>query len=77
MAVILLWIGAQIAIYALNHIDHPSDGGQEKKVTWKSNVQGMSVFLFFGLLWTLKFIDDKTKFIAMASAATYYFDSNR
>jgi len=37
----------------------------------------MSIFLFFGLLWTMKFIDDKVKFIAMSSAASYYFDSSR
>lgn len=74
----MLWIGAQICIYAMNHFSHPEEeGGQKKLVIWRSSVQYMSIFLFFGLLWTLKFIDDKTKFIAMASAASYYFDSNR
>ena len=34
----------------------------------------MSVFMFFGLIWTLKFIDDEIKFICMSSAASYYFD---
>jgi hypothetical protein len=77
MFILMLWIGAQICIYAMNHFEHPQDaGGQGKKVVWTSSVKSMSVFLFFGLLWTLKFIDDKTKFIAMASAATYYFDSD-
>lgn len=33
-------------------------------------------FMCFGLLWLLKFIDDKVKFITMVSAATYYFSSN-
>jgi hypothetical protein len=36
----------------------------------------MMAFMTFGILWILKFIDDKMKFITMVSAATYYFDSN-
>jgi len=43
---------------------------------WKSDVQWMMFFMCFGLLWILKFIDDKVKFITMVSAATYYFSSN-
>jgi len=33
-------------------------------------------FMFFGMLWVFQFISDKTKYITMVSAATYYFDSN-
>jgi len=62
----------------MNTLEHPDDinGGQVKKIKWSGSVTFMSVFLFLGLLWILKFIDDKVKFICMTSAATYYFDSN-
>jgi hypothetical protein len=39
-------------------------------------IWAMFAFLLFGFLWVTKFIDDKTKYITMVSAATYYFDSS-
>lgn len=36
----------------------------------------MFAFLLFGMLWVFQFIGDKTKYITMVSAATYYFDSS-
>jgi hypothetical protein len=36
----------------------------------------MFAFMLFGMLWVFQFIGDKTKYITMVSAATYYFDSN-
>jgi len=77
MFVLMFWMGAQLCVYSLNDFKHPDvAGSQSKEIVWKGSVKFMSVFLFFALMWTLKFIDDKTKFIAMTSAATYYFDSN-
>lgn len=36
----------------------------------------MYVFMFFGLIWLLLWISDKTGFIAMVSASSYYFSSS-
>ena len=37
----------------------------------------MEFFMFFGLIWLVFFIQDKTGFITMVSAASYYFTSNK
>jgi hypothetical protein len=39
-------------------------------------VWGLFAFLAFGLLWIVNFINDKTKYITMVAASTYYFDSS-
>jgi hypothetical protein len=36
----------------------------------------MIAFLAFGMLWFTQFVSDKTKFITMVSASTYYFSSS-
>jgi choline transporter-like protein 2/4/5 len=36
----------------------------------------MGLFMLFGILWILAFIDYTSRFIVMASAVTYYFNSN-
>jgi hypothetical protein len=35
----------------------------------------MFIFMLFGILWTLRFVNDGHKYVTMVSASTYYFDS--
>ena len=76
MLFVLLWVAGQICVMSLNDFKKGDGSPQDKDMIWKSDVKGMMFFMCFGLLWLLKFIDDKVKFITMVSAATYYFSSN-
>jgi hypothetical protein len=75
MLFVLLWAAGQVCVMSMNTFVK-GKGPQDKDMTWDSNVKWMMFFMCFGLLWLLKFIDDKVKFITMVSAATYYFSSN-
>lgn len=36
----------------------------------------MALYMFFGILWILAFVDYCSRFIVIVSASTYYFNSN-
>lgn len=36
----------------------------------------MALFMFFGILWILAFVDYCSKFVVIVSASTYYFNSD-
>ena len=83
MIVVVLWIFANISVASIGTITadtsssipfakdfHHTDAESKK-------VAGLALFLFFGLLWVYNLFKAKTSFIVMASASTYYFNSNK
>jgi hypothetical protein len=36
----------------------------------------MALYMFFGILWILAFVDYCSKFVVIVSASTYYFNSD-
>jgi len=74
-----IWVGAMACVASLNKIEagHTDIVPQDKDIIWTSKTKYMGLFMLFGILWILAFIDYTSKFIVMAAAATYYFDSNK
>ena len=77
LIIIILWFAGFGCTLALNDISADVNSVQGKNIEWKSSVQGMCAFMVFGLVWLIFWIQDKTGFICMVSACTYYFDSNK
>jgi choline transporter-like protein 2/4/5 len=75
---LIIWIGAMATVASLNEIKpgNYAEIPQDKDIIWTSKTRYMGLFMLFGILWILAFIDYTSKFIVMAAAATYYFDSN-
>lgn len=48
-----------------------------KEVEITGKVLACMIFMTVGLIWGILWINDKTKFICMTSAATYYFSSGK
>jgi len=77
MIFFIFWLGALACVVSLSEFVKPeTDGDQMKIIKPDGKVYGMMGFMFFGLLWVFQFISDKTKYITMVSASTYYFTSN-
>lgn len=77
MIIFFAWLGACLFIAAMAKFEDPAIKGDQLKVIKGDNtVYAMAAFMLFGMLWIFQFIGDKTKYITMVSAATYYFDSN-
>jgi choline transporter-like protein 2/4/5 len=77
MFIFFLWLGALACVASLSTFEPPATKGDQLKLLKPDGkVWAMIAFLAFGMLWAFQFISDKTKFITMVSASTYYFDSN-
>ena len=81
---ILLWLFALLCIYSVGDIQaNPTSsdfGPQNRDVNLKGEKKFFALsflFMLFGIFWICQFINAKTKFIAMVSASTYYFNSNK
>ena len=77
LIVIVVWFAAFGCTLSLNTITADPTKVQGKNIEWKSSVTGMLIFMVVGLVWLVFFIQDKTGFICMVSACTYYFSSNK
>jgi hypothetical protein len=64
-------------VASLNHITVGDQTlvPQSKDIDWTKKTRYMGLFMLFGILWILAFLDYTSKFIVMASAATYYSNS--
>ena len=73
---IAIWIGSMACVASLNKIE-PADQAipQNKDITWTSKTRYMGLFMLFGILWILAFLDYTSRFIVMGAAATYYSNS--
>jgi hypothetical protein len=73
---IAIWIASMACVASLNDI---TVGNQEipqnKSIAWTAKTRYMGLFMLFGILWILAFLDYTSKFIVMAAAATYYSNS--
>ena len=77
LILIVVWFAGLGCIMSLNTITADPTIVQGKTIEWKSSVIGMCSFMVVGLVWFVFFIQDKTGFICMVSASTYYFTSNK
>jgi len=74
---LVLWFAAVGCIMSLNTITSSSTEVQGKDIVWDHNVFYFLGFMVVGLIWVVFWIQDKTGFICMVSASTYYFSSNK
>lgn len=71
-----LWVGAFGCVVSMNDISADTTVPQGKDLKWKPQVTYMALYMFFGILWILAFVDYCSKFVVIVSASTYYFNSN-
>ena len=85
LIVIFLWLLALACIYSIGTITAAPNSefglqNRSVKLDGKNEKQFFVLsflFMLFGLFWICQFINAKTKFIAMVSASTYYFNSSK
>lgn len=78
LIIMAIWMGAFACVASLNDIKVGADQSvvpQNKDITWTRKTTYMGLFMLFGILWLLAYLDYTSRFIVMASAATYYFNS--
>lgn len=63
-------------VCSLNEIKVDGVIPQAKDLVWKDDVKYMALFMLFGILWICAWFEYSSTFVVMASAATYYFDSD-
>lgn len=71
------WIAAIGGVVSLNDIHASDNHFQAKQIIWSNKVIGMCCFMIFGLMWLTFWIQDKTGFICMVGASSYYFTSTK
>jgi len=76
VACFLIWMGCFACVISLSDISADQSSYVGKNIVPTTQVKVLSSFMFFGLIWGLLFIKDKTVFICMCSAASYYFSSS-
>ena len=74
--IILVWFGCLTLVFSLSDITPDRSSYLSKTIEPTTTVKVLASFMVFGLLWGLLFIKDKTIFICMCSAASYYFSSS-
>jgi len=79
---VVVWLGAIMCINSMGTITAdtalvPQMRSADKNASEEKLFAYLFLFMFFGILWILQFIQAKTSFIAMVSATTYYFNSNK
>jgi len=57
----------------MNDFKKGSGGPQDKEIIWDPTARTLMIFNAFFIVWLLILINDTKKYIAMVSAATYYF----
>ena len=82
IAIVGVWIFCVACIWSIGKIvPDTSIIPQKKEVIHpeghKNDYYYVALFMLFGLFWIIQFNQAKTAFIAMVSATSYYFDSNR
>jgi hypothetical protein len=85
LVVFFTWLLAVACIYSIGTISADPKGiygPQTRSVKFDGKDERnffffSFLFMLFGLFWICSFIQAKTKFIAMVSASTYYFNSNK
>lgn len=83
--ILLLWVPAIVCIMSMSFesVQPDLDQPQMKSVTLtedkdtRDKVLALELLMGFGILWILAFQQAKVGFIAMVSASSYYFDSNK
>lgn len=82
VGLIIGWIFCIICIHTIGTVK-PSTGviPQYRYITfddadYRKEVMYVELFMFFGILWIVAFIEAKTDFIALVGASQYYFTSN-
>ena len=75
--VLFVWLGAMGCIVSMNDITPSNVIPQMKNLEWRTDVQYMAFFMFFGLLWLMALLDYLNRFIIICSASTYYFNNKR
>lgn len=76
IVVFIVWMAGMACITSLNTITVDMTTLQGKDIEWSAKVNWMYLFMLIGLIWIVFFIQDKTGFICMVSASTYYFSSS-
>ena len=75
--VFLGWIAGIGGVVSLNEINPTYNSPQGKDIVWSKQVTIMCSFMIFGLIWLTFWIQDKTGFICMVGASSYYFSSTK
>jgi len=71
-----IWLYAFACVVALNKIKAgPSEIPQDRTVEWTTPLGGCALGMFFGILWIMAWWNYSAKFVIMAAATTYYFNS--
>lgn len=73
----LIWLYSFACVVALNKIE-AGDGiiPQDRTIEWTGPLGGAALGMFFGILWVMAWWNYSAKFVIMAAATTYYFNSN-
>ena len=73
----LVWLYSFACVVALNPITADATLiPQDRKVHWSGPLGGAALGMFFGILWIMAWWTYSAKFVIMAAATTYYFNSN-
>jgi len=73
----LIWLYSFACVVALNKIE-AGDGAipQDRDIKWTGPLGGAALGMFFGILWIMAWWTYSAKFVIMAAATTYYFNSD-
>jgi len=73
-----IWIVAMLCVVSLNKITAGEIHivPQDRDLQWNDNNKYLALFMIFGILWIVAWLDYSARFVIMASATSYYFDSN-
>jgi hypothetical protein len=77
---LVIWGLGLVGVVAMNKVtvepDNDSDGGFHKVIHWTGQTRFMTGMMFFGIVWIVMFIGEKTRFVYMISASQFYFSSS-
>jgi len=77
LIVFIAWFAGAGCVLSLNTITASTTDVQGKDIVFSDKVNWMLFFMIFGLIWLVLWIQDKTGFICMVAASSYYFTSNK
>lgn len=74
----LVWLFSFACVVALNKITVPTgaDIPQDRIIHWTGPLGAAAVGMVFGILWVMAWWTYSSKFVIMAAATTFYFNSN-
>lgn len=77
MVSFFVWLYSFACVVALNKISAAgSSFPQDRDIHWTGALKAISLAMFFGILWIMAWWTYSSKFVIMAAATTYYFNSN-